>query len=144
MVGGWPCVCGMSTSPPQARVVFLHGITSHGGWYDRSCAASRRAAISKCTFSIVVARDSTPTSRATSTTGQRGSTTSPRTWKQLGRELPVVLCGISWGGKLAAAVARRHPGLIQGLGLICPGLYSPHEPGMLKRTALRCGASSFS
>ena len=23
-------------SPPLARVVFLHGITSHGGWYHRS------------------------------------------------------------------------------------------------------------
>ena len=25
--------------PPRARVVMLHGITSHGGWYTRSCAA---------------------------------------------------------------------------------------------------------
>lgn len=49
---------------------------------------------------------------------------------------PVVLCGISWGGKLAAAVARREPGLMCGLALICPGLYSPHEPGLLKRMAL--------
>ena len=23
--------------PPRARVVLLHGITSHGGWYNRSC-----------------------------------------------------------------------------------------------------------
>ena len=48
-----------------------------------------------------------------------------------------MLCGISWGGKLAAAVARRHPALVPALGLICPGLYSPHEPGALKRAALR-------
>jgi alpha-beta hydrolase superfamily lysophospholipase len=47
------------------------------------------------------------------------------------------LCGISWGGKLAVAVARRHPGLLSGLALICPGLYSPHEPGFIKRLALR-------
>jgi pimeloyl-ACP methyl ester carboxylesterase len=48
-----------------------------------------------------------------------------------------VLCGISWGGKLAVAVARRHPQLVGTLGLICPGLYSPFEPGLVKRLVLR-------
>jgi acylglycerol lipase len=55
---------------------------------------------------------------------------------------PIVLCGISWGGKLAAAVARRRPASIQALALICPGLYSPHEPGLLKRMALAAPGSS--
>jgi alpha-beta hydrolase superfamily lysophospholipase len=50
---------------------------------------------------------------------------------------PVALIGISWGGKLAAAVSRRHPKLLDALGLICPGLFSPFEPGLLKRLALR-------
>src|SRR5262249_51341393 len=31
--------------------------------------------------------------------------------------------GISWGGKLALALEMRHSGLIQGLALLCPGLY---------------------
>jgi alpha-beta hydrolase superfamily lysophospholipase len=52
---------------------------------------------------------------------------------------PVVLCGISWGGKLAAAIARLHPALIQGVALICPGIYSPHDPGVVKRAALSLG-----
>ena len=26
-----------SVDPPRARVVFLHGVASHGGWYTRSC-----------------------------------------------------------------------------------------------------------
>lgn len=34
---------------------------------------------------------------------------------------PRVLAGISWGGKLAAALERRAPGLIDGLILIAPG-----------------------
>jgi alpha-beta hydrolase superfamily lysophospholipase len=55
---------------------------------------------------------------------------------------PIVLCGISWGGKLAAAVARRRPASIQALALICPGLYSPHEPGLLKRMALAAPGGS--
>jgi alpha-beta hydrolase superfamily lysophospholipase len=33
-------------------------------------------------------------------------------------------------------VARRHPELVGGLGLICPGLYSPFEPGLVRRLAL--------
>lgn len=35
--------------------------------------------------------------------------------------LPVFLGAISWGGKLAAALERRHPGLVNGLMLLCPG-----------------------
>jgi alpha-beta hydrolase superfamily lysophospholipase len=52
------------------------------------------------------------------------------------RQIGPTLCGISWGGKLAVAVARRHPGLLGGLGLICPGLFSHHEPGVVKRLLL--------
>jgi alpha-beta hydrolase superfamily lysophospholipase len=127
------------SSPPLARVVFLHGITSHGGWYDRSCA-------------YLAGRDIEVhflDRRGSGLNADRpGDIDRWTTWiddvaaylEQLRGELPVVLCGISWGGKLAAAVARRHPGLLQALGLICPGLYSPHEPGVLKRTALRAPA----
>ena len=39
------------------------------------------------------------------------------TYRNIARSnpLPTVLCGISWGGKLAAAVARRHPGCLPAL-----------------------------
>jgi alpha-beta hydrolase superfamily lysophospholipase len=57
---------------------------------------------------------------------------------KLGADRPcgTVLCGISWGGKLAAAVARRHPAKVDGLGLICPGIHSPYSPNFFKRLAL--------
>jgi alpha-beta hydrolase superfamily lysophospholipase len=123
-------------SPSRGRVVFLHGITSHSGWYHRSCEhlASRDFEVH-----FLDRRGSGLNAN------QPGDVDRWTTWiddvaaylAELGRALPVVLCGISWGGKLATAVARRHPGLLQALGLICPGLYSPHEPGVLKRTALR-------
>ena len=48
-----------------------------------------------------------------------------------------MLCGISWGGKLAAAVARHQPGLFDGLVLITPGLYSSFEPNPVQRLAMR-------
>jgi alpha-beta hydrolase superfamily lysophospholipase len=54
--------------------------------------------------------------------------------------LPTVVAGISWGGKLAAAVARRHAALVDAVALICPGLYSPYLPGPLKRLALSAPA----
>jgi alpha-beta hydrolase superfamily lysophospholipase len=124
------------SSPPLARIVFLHGITSHGGWYHRSC---QHLAGRDFEVHFLDRRGSGLNA------DQPGDVDHWTTWiddvaaylEPLGRELPVVLCGISWGSKLATAVARRHPGLLHALGLICPGLYSPHEPGILKRVALR-------
>jgi alpha-beta hydrolase superfamily lysophospholipase len=119
--------------------VFLHGITSHSGWYDGSSA---HLAGHDIEVHFLDRRGSGLNA------DQPGDIDRWTTWiddvaaylEQLGRTLPVALCGISWGGKLAAAVARRHPGLVAALGLICPGLYSPHEPGVLKRAALRAPA----
>jgi acylglycerol lipase len=120
---------------PAAQVVFLHGITSHGGWYMRSC---EHLAAADFDVHFLDRRGSGLNVDAP------GHIDSWTTWiddvttylEQLRGGPPIVLCGISWGGKLAAAVARRRPATIQALGLICPGLYSPHEPGLLKRLAL--------
>ncbi len=129
---------------PQARVVFLHGITSHGGWYDQ------------------VARYLAGAGFDVHFLDRRGSGLNPqypgdvddwRTWlsdvasyldhirtsdavPSAPRRLPTLLCGISWGGKLAVAVARRHAALVDGLALICPGLYSPFSPSLFKRAVL--------
>jgi alpha-beta hydrolase superfamily lysophospholipase len=122
--------------PPRARVVLLHGITSHGGWYHRSCRH-----LHDCGFEVhfLDRRGAGLNAEA------RGDVDRIQTWlddvtvylERLGRDRPVVLGGISWGGKLAAAVARREPGLIQGLMLVTPGIYSQFEPGALARWALR-------
>jgi alpha-beta hydrolase superfamily lysophospholipase len=126
--------------------VFLHGITSHGGWYSESGAHLASAGFE---VHFLDRRGSGLNA------DEPGDIDRWTTWiddvavyLELLRErptpdtrllasTPLALCGISWGGKLAAAVARRHPGLVTALGLICPGLYSPHEPGLLKRLALR-------
>jgi alpha-beta hydrolase superfamily lysophospholipase len=124
-----------AASALRGRVVFLHGITSHGGWYNRSCEYLARAG-----FEIhFLDRRGSGLNAA-----EPGDIDCWTTWiddvavylERLRSDEAAVLCGISWGGKLAAAVARRHPGLVKGLGLICPGLYSPHEPRVLKRMAL--------
>ncbi len=121
---------------PTGRVVFLHGITSHGGWYHRSCEHLAGAGFE---VHFLDRRGSGLNAE------NAGHVENWEAWiddvaaylERIHGELPVVLCGISWGGKLAVAVARRHPGLVQGLALVCPGLYSPHEPGFVKRLALR-------
>jgi alpha-beta hydrolase superfamily lysophospholipase len=120
---------------PRALAVFVHGISSHGGWYEGSCEHLASAGYE---VHFLDRRGSGLNS------DRHGDVDSCETWiddvavylEQLRESLPIVLCGISWGGKLATAVARRRPGLIQGLALICPGIYSPHDPGIVKRTSL--------
>lgn len=123
---------------PRARVVFLHGVVSHGGWYTHSCAHLAGAG---CEVHFLERRGSGLNVAA------RGDVDRWQTWPSdaevylegLGDERPRVLAGISWGGKLAAAVARRRPELVQGLALVCPGIYAYQQPGPLRRLALQLG-----
>ena len=122
--------------PPRARVVFLHGITSHGGWYNRSCHYLNSVGFE---VHFLDRRGSGLNAE------DRGDVPNYQAWiddvatylEQVQNGRPVVLCGISWGGKLAAAVARQHPNLLRGLALLTPGLYSWYEPNPVQRFALR-------
>jgi alpha-beta hydrolase superfamily lysophospholipase len=124
-----------TAEPPRARVVFLHGVASHGGWYTGSCHFLNCAGFE---VHFLDRRGSGVNME------QRGDVDRYQTWiddvavylEKTATSQPVVLCGISWGGRLATAVAREHPGLIRGLALLCPGLYSFYEPGLFKRLAL--------
>src|SRR5204862_340182 len=49
---------------------------------------------------------------------------------------PIFLGGISWGGKLVMALQRRHPGLADGLMLLCPGLVPRVTPSFLQRLGI--------
>jgi alpha-beta hydrolase superfamily lysophospholipase len=129
----------------------VHGVTSHGGWYGSSAAYLADAG---CEVAFVDRRGSGLNRDAL------GDVPGWQTWLDDvaafriaggmqfscdGRErdrIPTFLCGISWGGKLATAVARRYPWLFDGLALICPGIYSPFMPGPGKRLALRLLGSS--
>jgi alpha-beta hydrolase superfamily lysophospholipase len=50
--------------------------------------------------------------------------------------LRIFLVGISWGGKLAAALQWRHPGLVDGLALLCPGFCSKVRPPFGQRAQI--------
>lgn len=50
--------------------------------------------------------------------------------------LKMTLLGLSWGGKIAAALARRRPELIDRLVLLYPGLVSRIRPNLWQRFLL--------
>lgn len=115
----WP-----ASGPPRGRLVVLHGVQSHAGWYhnlgrtlaeagyethfpdrrgsgsnerDRGHASSARRLVDDVAERLRALRESSPPA-------------------------PLALAGISWGGKIAVITAARHPGLVDALALICPGL----------------------
>ena len=110
--------------PPRGRLVVLHGVQSHGGWYHhlgRTLAASGY-------------ETHFPDRRGSGANRQdRGHAPSARrlvddlaerlrSLRDLDPGLPLALAGISWGGKLAILTAADHPDLVDALALICPGL----------------------
>jgi alpha-beta hydrolase superfamily lysophospholipase len=129
---------------PRARVVCIHGIQSHGGWYEHSCAYLREAGFE---VFFLDRRGAGLNQEARGDTlgfrrllddigellhGLREAKDAPPGE----RRLRVFLVAISWGGKLAAALQRRHPGLIDGLALLCPGFCPIVGPTFLERLAI--------
>jgi alpha-beta hydrolase superfamily lysophospholipase len=109
----------------RGRVVVLHGVQSHGGWYHnlgRTLAASgfethfpdRRGSGANA-----VDRGHAPSARRLiDDIAER-----LRSLREAEPRVPVALAGISWGGKTAVITAADHPALVDGLALICPGLH---------------------
>ena len=127
--------------PPRGAVVFLHGIQSHAGWYDHSCTTLSRAGYRvdfldrRGAGMNQDARGDTPSFRRLLDDVAEFLTALPRTVPRGHRahKLPVFLAGISWGGKLAVALERRHPGLVDGLVLLCPGIFPKVQPPLGQR-----------
>ncbi|MBI86295.1 MAG: transporter [Planctomycetaceae bacterium] len=120
---------------PVSQVVCLHGIVSHGGWYVDSCEHLAR---SGSDVYFLDRRGSGLNMQA------RGDVDCFQTWisdverflGSLRSNLPRILLGISWGGKLGTAVAGRQPGLVDALGLLCPGLVARRGPRPWQRAFL--------
>jgi alpha-beta hydrolase superfamily lysophospholipase len=113
----------------RADLVFLHGIQSHGGWYEYSCGRLRDAGFAVW-FLDRRGSGSNPQGRGDTPSFGRlldDVTEFLRTFAVGGkirdRRIPLFLAGISWGGKLVVALQRRQPGLADGLLLLAPGLF---------------------
>jgi alpha-beta hydrolase superfamily lysophospholipase len=145
-----------SAQAARAHVVCIHGIQSHAGWYEHSCrrlseagyAVSfldrrgaglnmqdrgdtphyRRLLDDIAEFLQVLRYPDRPAVQTPLTTHH-----SPLTTHHPTTALPIFLLGISWGGKLAVALPRRHPGQVAGLVLLCPGFYPRVGPALGER-----------
>jgi len=126
--------------PAIGRVLVVPGIVSHGGWYLRSCGFLAQRGLE---VHALDRRGSGLNMEA------RGDVDHYRTWltdveaylQQCGPERRNVVLGISWGGKLAAALAHRGAAPLSGVGFLCPGLFAQQQANVLQRLLLRCAGA---
>jgi len=114
--------------PPIARIVAVHGIQSHSGWYSWS---TERLCSAGCEVFFLDRRGS-----GMNEPGRGDASNVDALVNDLlivlsdlrlearitGVRVPTVLMAVSWGGKLATVAAARRPDLIDGLALLYPGL----------------------
>ncbi len=122
-------------APPRARVVGVHGIQSHGGWYELSCTRLAEAGFA---VDFLDRRGSglNPQARGDTPSFRRLLDDLAEFIRADGRPGRTFLMAISWGGKLAAALCRRHPGLVDGIALLCPGFFPRVRPRARERWAV--------
>ncbi|MFL5329626.1 MAG: alpha/beta fold hydrolase [Gemmataceae bacterium] len=122
-----------ATGAPRGSIIVLHGIQSHSGWYLESAEALAKRG-----------RQVSLLDRRGSGLNDEGRGDAP-SFRRLLDDIaefmatlsqPRFLIGISWGGKLAVALQRRHPGLCQGLVLIGPGICPRVRPPLTARLAI--------
>ncbi|WP_435005997.1 alpha/beta fold hydrolase [Tundrisphaera lichenicola] len=116
----WPTL-----EAPKGRVVILHGVQSHGGWYHRLGRTLAENGF-EAHFPDRRGSGANRLDRGhTPSTGRLLLDVSEYLTELREREpsASLALAGISWGGKLAVATAARQPGLVDALALICPGLH---------------------
>lgn len=118
---------------PLGYVLALHGIQSHSGWYDYS---SSRLCDAGYEVLFVDRRGSglNQPERGHARHQDRLINDVLQLLVELRERrneaaptVPVVMLGLSWGGKLAAIAAARRPELVDGLALLYPGIFSRFE-----------------
>ena len=127
--------------PAKGQLVFLHGIQSHAGWYQHSCSwlSARGWEVSfidrRGSGANYEDRGDAPSFRRLVDDVAEYLQALPRSVTTPNGVVkhPVFLAAISWGGKLAVALERRHPGLIDGLILMCPGIAPRIKPSVVQR-----------
>ncbi len=130
----------MPSGPCRGGVLHLHGIQSHCGWYEVSARAIRAAGLA------VLQPDRRGSGRNHKRRGYAGSsalliddaficleTLSDR----CGCEQAHIL-GISWGGKLAAAMHAKDPSHTRSLTLITPGLFPIIDVSASEKFRIAC------
>lgn len=133
-----------AAAAPRGLVIYLHGIQSHGRWYLGSGAHLAAAG-----FAVAM-----PDRRGSGMNAEaRGDCPS---WEQLARDVtdleeallsefstqrgrpPLALVAVSWGTKLAAALAAMHHGRYAAMALLGPGICPKQDvPAHVKAKIIR-------
>lgn len=123
--------------PPSDLVLYLHGIQSHGGWYEWSASllASRGAAVllpdRRGSGLNHEARGDTPSAEQLLADLSFLATALAREVGTAAR--PVSVVGVSWGGKLALAWALRMAWFTRRLLLLAPGVFPAVGVSLVER-----------
>ncbi|QDT17357.1 alpha/beta fold hydrolase [Alienimonas californiensis] len=141
---GVPLFCRRYDPPGPTRgaIVLCPGVRSHSGWYGWSC---RRWAEAGWRVWFADRRGSGANG------GPRGDVRHPdrlladmrhvlHAARRTDPRTPTVLCGISWGGKVAATLAAE-PGRCDALMLLAPGLRAQVRVGALRGHLARAAAA---
>ncbi len=121
---------------PVAEIVCIHGIQSHAGWYEHSCTRLAQAGYG---VSFLDRRGSGMNEeRRGDAPGFRRLIDDVAEYVEHLRPSArrVHLLAISWGGKVATALQRRRPGLVDTLALLCPGFVAQVRPPLGQRLAI--------
>ncbi len=120
-------------------IIYLHGIQSHGGWYEWS--GSLLTAISGAPLLMPDRRGSGRNAVA------RGDAVSAgQLFEDLQTQIDwlrrtagvarIALVGVSWGGKLAAAFVDHDPRAVADLLLIAPGVYPAIDVSLTRKASI--------
>ncbi len=133
-----------SMARPSCTILYLHGIQSHGGWFEWSASVLARGG---CPVVLPDRRGSGLNPAA------RGDTPSAARWLSDLDELAawaatefnteqIALVGVSWGGKLALAWTLKRRQLVCHALLVAPGLFPAVDVGWLARLRIAWAAWS--
>ena len=132
-----------SVGMSKGTIVFIHGIQSHGGWYETSC---KKLAQSGYRVLFLDRRGSGLNEVS------RGDSPSFRTLlddlkeflqyqrKEIAGSTPLILGAISWGGKIAFGLEIRMANLVDGFILLAPGFCPKVHPTRKERFFIALGS----
>lgn len=131
-------LAGRVWTPPSAcrpPALYLHGIQSHGGWFEWSASVLADAGMP------VILPDRRGSGR---NTADRGDVPNWRRWladldalaawaRAHFASQQIVVVGVSWGGKLAVVWTRKNPALVARQLLVAPGIFPAVDVGLWGR-----------
>lgn len=127
----------------KGTIVFIHGIQSHGGWYETSCKKFAQAGYRV----LFLDRRGSGLNEVS-----RGDSPSFRTLlddlkeflqyqrKEIAGSSPLILGAISWGGKIAFGLEIRMANLVDGFILLAPGFCPKIQPTRKERFFIALGS----